>query len=84
MSIKKTQCLYLERFEHFYPYRYFCRLKGLWVTLSQCDKCNVGILKTGDGKIIYGQKKLTDFIKPKSNNDISMRPLGKNGLTPYN
>jgi len=84
MNIKKTQCLYLEKFEYFYPHRYFCRLKGLWVTLSQCDKCNVGILKSGDGKIIIGQKRLTEYMKIKSNKDMSKRPLSEKGLTKHN
>ena len=83
MSIRNTQCLYLERFEHFYPSRYFCRLKGLWIKPSDCDKCNVGVLKTGDGKIIVGQKKLTSYMKIKSNKDISMRPLEENGLSKH-
>jgi hypothetical protein len=97
LSIKKTQCLYLERyprlaslylnidkFEHLHPYRYFCRLKGLWINLSDCDKCNVGILKSGDGKILVGQKRLTNFLKPKSNYDISKRPLSEKGLSKHN
>jgi hypothetical protein len=94
MSIKKTQCLYLERyprmvslypniaeFEHSHPYRYFCRLKGLWINLSDCDKCNVGILKSGDGKILVGQKRLTEYMKLKSNYDMSKRPLSEKGLS---
>jgi len=81
MSIKNTQCLYLERFEHFHPPRYYCRLKGLWIKPSDCDKCNVGVLKSGDGKIIVGQKRLIDFLNPKSNYNISKRPLGENGLS---
>ena len=80
MSIKNTQCIYLEKFEHFYPSRYYCRLKGLWIKPSDCDKCNIGVLKSGDGKIIVGQKRLTDFLNHKSNKDMSKRPLIENGL----
>lgn len=83
MSIKKTQCLYLERFEHFYPHRYYCRLKGLWIRPSDCIKCNVGILKSGDGKIIIGQRKLTEYMKIKSNYDMSKRPFSENGLSKH-